>query len=181
MNKVLIVVDVQNDFIDGSLKNEEAIKKVPNIVNYIKNFDGKYIVTTMDTHNENYFNTLEGKKLPVKHCIFKSDGWKLNKDIEEAINAKKINQIPILKNTFGSVSQLPGSLSLIKNIYGVDIDEIVFVGFCTDICVVSNALILRANYPNVRIAAVEDCCAGTSIESHNAAITVMKSCQIDIE
>lgn len=186
MNKILVVIDCQNDFIDGTLRNEEAIKRVPNIVNYINNFKGE-IIFTQDTHyDETYFNTLEGKKLPVKHCILGTKGWELNKDVKNVIikNSKENNTITFVvpKNTFGSVDKLKNSINCIINEHQNNpIDEIIFCGFCTDICVISNVLITRANFPNIKITVLKDCCAGVTPESHEAALTVMKSCQIDVE
>lgn len=184
-NKLLIIVDAQNDFIDGSLKNEDAINTIPNMVNYINNFEGP-IICTFDTHDKNYLNTFEGKRLPIEHCILKTYGWQLNKDINNAVqkntNFKSIDDLlnftTILKDTFGS-SQLGSIIGFIKN--KLKIDEIIFMGFCTDICVINNVLITRTNFPDMKITVLKNCCAGTSKEAHEAALTVMKNCQIDIE
>lgn len=179
--KVLVVIDVQNDFITGSLRNEEAIKKVPNIVKKINEFDGDAIFYTMDTHHEGYLDTNEGKKLPVIHCVEGTEGWEIEPTVFEAIdNAFKrgIQTIPISKPTFGSV-ELPLTMHhLFPTVEKFDIE---FVGFCTDICVVSNALMVKAAfYDWADIKVIEDCCAGVTPETHEAALTTMKMCQIDV-
>lgn len=183
MKKILIIIDCQNDFIDGSLRNEEAMKAVPNIVKKINEFNGDYILVTMDTHENNYLNTNEGKILPVIHCIKDTEGWKLNKDIQKAIqltegrnNGNRV--IYFEKPTFGSV--LLSEFILLDSEMAGDL-EIEFVGFCTDICVVSNALIVKAaTYSRSTIYVDASCCAGVTPEKHKAALETMKSCQINI-
>jgi nicotinamidase-related amidase len=179
--KILIVIDVQNDFITGSLRNEEAIKKVPNIVKKINEFDGDAIFCTMDTHHENYLETNEGKKLPVVHCVEGTEGWKIESSVFEAIdNAVKrgIQVFPVTKPTFGT-DKLP---LMIRHLSPTDAKfDIEFVGFCTDICVVSNALMVKAAfYDRADIKVVENCCAGVPPETHEAALTTMKMGQIDV-
>lgn len=194
--RVLIVVDCQQDFISGSLANEEAQKVIPNIVEKIKNFDGDAIYLTMDTHDDNYLNTPEGKKLPVKHCIYGTDGWKINKDIQQAIDAKdkKIVVAYIEKPTFGAVEGVKHDGDIIPDVSLVEAVlilengvkrpipmEIEMCGFCTDICVVSNALILKAyTYDFAEITVDSKCCAGVTPQKHDAAIEVMRSCQINV-
>lgn len=173
MKKVLVAVDMQNDFIDGSLGTSEAKKIVGNAVEKIKNHDG-LIFVTYDTHFENYMETAEGKKLPVEHCIKNTEGWQLNKKVADALKNK--NYITVEKLTFGSVD-LPEK---IKNSCGDEDFEIELIGLCTDICVVSNALILKANYPEAKISVDASCCAGVTPDSHRAALTTMKFCQIDV-
>lgn len=176
--KFLVVVDVQNDFIDGSLRNEEAIKKVPNIVKKIKEFDGDFIFATMDTHEENYLKTSEGEKLPVEHCIKGTDGWKINKDVKNALNESKVPVIFIEKPTFGSYELVKRMEALFDAEAGADIE---FVGYCTDICVVSNVLITKAAFFETGNISVDaSCCAGVTPESHEAALTTMQMCQINI-
>jgi nicotinamidase-related amidase len=178
--KVLIVIDVQNDFITGSLRNEEAIKKVPNIVKKINEFDGDAIFYTMDTHPENYMETKEGKKLPVVHCVKGTEGWQIEDSVMDALtdaDRRGIKVVRVEKPTFGSYD-------LVEEIKHVslwaDLD-IEFVGFCTDICVVSNALLVKAAfYEKAKVAVVENCCAGVTPETHEAALTTMKMCQIDV-
>ena len=161
---ILIVIDVQNDFITGALRNEEAINALPNIVNLIKSkkFDDTYV--TMDTHDNNYINTLEGKKLPVEHCIFGTHGWKIADGLEVE------NCYYVDKPTFGWTHWN----DLIFE------DEIELVGLCTDICVVSNALILKATFPNADITVDASCCAGVTPDTHKAALATMKMCQIEV-
>lgn len=168
---ILIVVDMQNDFIDGALGSKEAQNIVANVVNKINTFKGEIIVT-LDTHQDNYMNTREGKYLPVPHCIENTNGWDLNKDIKDALIGRGACRIK--KPTFGSV-KLVDVLS--------DVDEntsITLIGLCTDICVVSNAMLLKANYPEVDITVDSTCCAGVTPETHKAALDTMKMCQINI-
>ena len=174
--KILVVVDMQNDFIDGTLGTNEAIAIVPNVIKKIENWDGP-IIATYDTHSENYMNTTEGKHLPVVHCIKNTQGWTLNHDIAMAIQKKMKNGefCIIEKPTFGSV-RLP---DVIKKNWGSDV-EIELVGLCTDICVVSNALMLKANFYENEIYVDSKCCAGVTPASHEAALTTMKMCQINV-
>ncbi len=173
MKKFLVVVDMQKDFVDGALGSEDACAIVPAAVKKIAGFDGE-IFATFDTHFDNYMDTAEGKKLPVPHCIKDSEGWQLNKDIAKALDEK--GYTPVEKYTFGSVD-LPGLISKAAN--GEDL-SVELIGLCTDICVVSNALLLKANFPEADIAVVESCCAGVTPEKHAAALETMRSCQIDI-
>ena len=173
MKKFLIVVDMQNDFVDGALGTKEAVAILPNVVNKIKNFDGE-IIATFDTHFENYMETKEGANLPVPHCIKETFGWELNSEVLNALEIK--GYIPLEKLTFGS-KDLPG---LIKEKAKGEDFSIELIGLCTDICVVSNALLLKANFPEIEICVDEKCCAGVTPETHNSAITTMKMCQIKI-
>ncbi|MBQ8783022.1 MAG: cysteine hydrolase [Clostridia bacterium] len=172
MNKILVVVDMQKDFVDGALGSAEAVAIVPNVVKKIKNFDG-LIFVTYDTHSENYMDSSEGKKLPVPHCIKGTDGWKLDSQVETALEGKDF--VAVEKPTFGSVD-LP---RLIRNRVGEEF-SLEIIGLCTDICVVSNALILKASFPENEISVVSDCCAGVTVDAHNAALQTMKSCQINV-
>jgi nicotinamidase-related amidase len=176
--KVLIVVDVQNDFITGALRNEEAIKRLPNIVNLVKTSKFDDIYLTMDTHDETYPNSLEGKKLPVKHCIEGTEGHKLAKELVKALKDFPALRI-FKKNTFGAVHLARELRDLVDLSVNQEI-EFTIVGFCTDICVVSNALLLRAFAPNAKITVFKDCCAGTNEDNHEAALKTMESCQIDV-
>ncbi len=173
MKKFLIVVDMQKDFVDGALGTKEAVAIVPAAVEKIKGFDGKIFVT-YDTHFENYMQTAEGKNLPVPHCIKGTDGWELDKDIAEALAGK--NYTAVEKNTFGSVD-LP---ELIRTAAGGAEFSAELIGLCTDICVVSNALLIKASFPEAEISVDPICCAGVTPQLHDAAIATMKSCQIDI-
>jgi nicotinamidase-related amidase len=180
MKKILIVVDAQNDFIDGALANNEAQDRVPNIVQKIEEFDGDAIFYTLDTHDETYLNTKEGEHLPIMHCIRSTEGWELNYDVAAAIEGAVNRNILINvveKYTFGSLA-LP---VLVKRVVGEEDFEIQIVGFCTDICVIANALILKTSYYNQGEIYVDaSCCAGTTVEAHNAALAVMESCQINV-
>ena len=173
MKKILIVVDMQKDFVDGALGTKEAAAIVPNVVSKIKNFDGDIIVT-YDTHFENYMETSEGKNLPVSHCIKDTDGWELDRNVEEALEGK--DYIAVEKPTFGSLD-LPEILS--ENYDENDI-SIELIGLCTDICVVSNAIILKAAFYETPISVDASWCAGVTPESHKAALATMKMCQINV-
>ena len=173
MKKILVVVDMQNDFVDGSLGTKEAIGIVENVVDKIKNYDGK-IFATLDTHPNGYLQTLEGKKLPVRHCIRMTNGWLLNEKVMDALSNKDYRVIE--KRTFGS-TRLVNEIRRIKLNNDIEIE---CVGLCTDICVVSNALLLKANFPEVNITVDASCCAGVTPETHSAALKTMKMCQIDV-
>ncbi len=173
MKHFLIVVDIQNDFVDGALGTKEAEGIIDAACQKIKDFDGEIFVT-FDTHFEDYMKTAEGKKLPVEHCIKGTDGWQLNDKIQKALSGKKYTAVE--KLTFGSV-ELPDLIR--KSASDSDFD-ITLIGLCTDICVVSNALILKANFYDKNIIVDKNCCAGVTVESHNSALTTMQMCQIDV-
>lgn len=166
--KYLIVVDMQNDFISGALGSKDAEAIVPNVVEKVKNFDGR-VIFTRDTHFENYMQTQEGTKLPIPHCIKDTDGWQICDALSKF--AKKM----VDKVTFGSV-ELP---NILKD-YGEPIDEIELCGLCTDICVISNAMILKAVFPETNIIVDASCCAGVTQESHDTALRAMEAVQIDV-
>lgn len=174
MKKFLVVVDMQKDFVDGALGSREAVAIVPAVVKKIESFDGEIFVT-YDTHFENYMQTSEGKHLPVPHCIKGTDGWQLNNDVENAISGKKFTKVE--KNTFGSVD-LP---KLIEQAADGEDFAVELIGLCTDICVVSNALLIKATFPEAPIAVDAGCCAGVTPQAHEAALATMASCQITIE
>ena len=174
MEKVLIVVDMQNDFIDGALGTAEAVAIVPHAVEKIKNFNGK-IYCTLDTHTEDYLQTSEGRHLPVVHCVRETNGWQLNPKIAAAVE----NRAEMIeKPTFGSVKLAE---ILAKKAADGEIAEIELIGLCTDICVVSNALLLKAAMPEMAIKVDSSCCAGVTPHSHEAALATMKMCQIEVE
>lgn len=173
MKKFLIVVDMQKDFVDGALGTKEALKIVPLVAEKIKNFGGEIIVT-FDTHFENYMDTAEGKNLPVPHCIKGADGWQLDKTVALALEGKTYTSVE--KLTFGS-KELP---EIIKKAANGEEFKIELIGLCTDICVVSNALLLKANFPENEISVDPTCCAGVTPESHTAALSTMKMCQINM-
>ena len=178
--KILVVIDVQNDFITGALRNEEAIKNVPNIVKKIREFNGDAIFYTMDTHEENYLQTNEGQKLPVVHCVKGTEGWEIEANVQAALNDAKLRNIKVVgveKPTFGSF-RLVDEIKRVSLWANLDIE---FVGFCTDICVVSNALMVKAAfYDKATVKVVENCCAGVTPETHFAACKTMQMCQIDV-
>lgn len=173
--KVLVVVDAQNDFITGSLGSPEAERVLPNIVNKIRDFDD-LIVCTIDTHFENYLETQEGKKLPIKHCVRETEGWRIEDRIEVMSMLYK-HMLTVEKESFGSFF-LP---QLIENYtIGTTIEEIELVGYVLDICVISNALLLKAYFPETKIAVDVSCCSATSPEAFEASKIILKSCQVEI-
>lgn len=184
--KVLVLVDLQNDFIDGSLGTEEAKAIVPRVVEKINNYPDKgntLVLFTKDTHNSDYMDTLEGYYLPIPHCIENTPGWSINKDISNAVkqhnflsySSDKIINSRIYKNTFGAED-----LRVFLEKFRYNIEQIEFCGLCTDICVISNVLMARRVLPNTEIIVDANCCAGVTPEKHQAALEVMRSCQVQI-
>lgn len=167
--KTLIVVDMQNDFIDGALGTKEAVAIVPNVKKKIAEYiaNGDKVLYTRDSHDEDYMETNEGKHLPVRHCIIGTNGWKVADEVEN-INCEHIN-----KPNFGWTGWYDYFTELAMG-------DIELVGLCTDICVVSNALILKAMFPENNISVDASCCAGVTPESHKAALLTMKMCQIEV-
>ena len=172
MRKLLVVVDMQNDFVDGSLGTKEAEGIVDRVVEEIEKYDSKDIFATRDTHPENYLETQEGKNLPVVHCVKGTFGWQINEKVAAALGTAEI----IDKPTFGSrvLTEKIAAIAAEEEI------EVTLIGLCTDICVVSNALILKAKYPEAVISVDASCCAGVTPEKHKAALETMRSCQIDV-
>ena len=169
MNKLLVVVDMQHDFIDGALGTKEAMGIVKNVVNKITQWDGD-VICTMDTHKDDYLSTSEGKKVPVVHCVDGTYGWQ----IDDSICAAMKSQAKIFtKETFGS-------MKLASYIGESNYDYIEFIGLCTDICVISNVLMAKAAKPESTIVVDASCCAGVTPETHEAALKTMEMCQIDI-
>ena len=172
MQNVLVVVDMQNDFIDGALGTKEAVAIVPKVKEKIENFDGT-VLFTRDTHFENYMETQEGKNLPVPHCIKGSEGWMIRPELDVLRKTPAIDKV-----TFGS-SFLPEKL---LSMNAVDpIESITFIGLCTDICVISNVMIAKAFLPEVPVIVDAACCAGVSPETHKNALEAMKVCQVKVE
>ena len=165
MKKTLIVVDMQKDFVDGALGSKEAVAIVDNvkakIAEYRKN--GDQIIFTRDTHQTDYMSTNEGKYLPVEHCIEGTEGWEIIPELEVA------DAVVINKPTFGYLNWKDYSF-----------EEVELIGLCTDICVVSNALIIKAQFPEIKVSVDASCCAGVTPESHAAALTTMKMCQVEV-
>lgn len=172
MKQILVVVDMQNDFIDGSLGTPEAVAILPNVEEKIRSFEGE-VYFTRDTHPENYMETMEGKNLPVPHCIRGTNGWEVRESLAGIVTGTYID-----KPTFGST--VLGKV-LLREHQKKPIEKITLIGLCTDICVLSNALLLKAFLPEVEITVDAACCAGVTPESHNTALAAMKMCQIVVE
>ena len=170
MRKLLLVIDMQNDFIDGSLGTKEAEAIVDAVKAKIRSYPSRDIIATMDTHEKTYLDTQEGWNLPVVHCVRGTEGWRIRPDIASLLTEAKIYEKP----TFGSV-RLAEDLKALSQTEEIELE---LVGLCTDICVVSNALLLKAMMPEVRISVDASCCAGVTPEKHIAALETMKSCQI---
>lgn len=168
MSKILVVVDMQKDFIDGALGTAEAVSIVPKVIEKIKAASGE-VVFTKDTHSTIYPMTQEGIKLPVPHCIKGTDGWELADEIEPLCQGCRVFEKP----TFGSIE-------LAEYLADGDFSEIEIIGLCTDICVISNALLIKAYLPEVKITVDSACCAGVTPDSHNNALSAMKMCQIEV-
>jgi len=170
MKDVLVVVDMQKDFINGALGTKEAEAIVDYVVETIKSFDGE-VIFTRDTHAQNYLETQEGKNLPVLHCIKGTDGWQLDKKLEcLKTDAMKIFDKP----TFGCMALA----EYLKAQEGLEC--VTLIGLCTDICVISNALLIKAALPEIEIRVIEKCCAGVTPQSHKNALEAMKMCQVKI-
>lgn len=185
MNDILVIIDAQVDFTTGALKNEEAINAIPNIALKIKNFKGNTILVTKDTHFSNYLSTKEGRRLPVEHCIKGTEGWKLHPDVKKALDnaisdGKTVKFIE--KNTFGSLNLMEEIRYALRDLdwENYATSKIEFVGFCTDICVVSNVLLAKTEFYDTNIVVDAECCAGVTPESHFAALNTMKMCQVDV-
>lgn len=173
MKKILVVIDMQNDFIDGALGTKEAEAIVDNVVAKIGEYPADCVYATRDTHQKNYLDTMEGKKLPVVHCVEGTKGWELNEKVSEALKGAVI----VNKPSFGSPALAD---MLAAESVGQEEMEIELVGLCTDICVVSNAILIKARMPEVNVTVDASCCAGVTPESHNAALQVMQMCQVEI-
>ena len=185
--RVLIVVDMQNDFITGSLGSPEAQAIVPVMTERLREYeDGNTLVLfTKDTHYSDYLITQEGSNLPVEHCIKGTPGWSIVKEISSFVDhgnfmtysAKDIIKGRVCKESFGSIRLA----EIVENIAANEgVEEIVMMGVCTDVCVVSNALMLKAYCPEIKITVDASCCAGVTPEKHQAALETMKSCQINV-
>lgn len=172
MRKLLIVIDMQNDFVDAALGTNEAVAIVDAVKEKIRSYDPADVIATMDTHGEDYLSTQEGKNLPVEHCIKGTEGWQIRRDIAELLTEAKIYEKP----TFGSV-KLASDLAALSEKEDIEIE---IIGLCTDICVISNALLLKAMMPEVSISVDASCCAGVTPEKHLAALEAMRSCQIHV-
>lgn len=169
---VLVVVDMQRDFIDGALGTKEAEAILPRAAEKIRRFQGR-VLATRDTHGEEYLDTQEGRKLPVRHCIRGSAGWEIHPQIQELIR-----ELPVDKETFGSLEL--GNMLQKYDEWQEKIESVTLIGLCTDICVISNAMIVKAALPEARVIVDASCCAGVTPESHRRALDAMKACQIEI-
>ena len=187
--KIIVIVDAQNDFIDMALGSKEAVIAADNIVKYLHNYNDPetLVLFTKDTHYENYLETTEGKKLPVPHCIAFTPGWSIYKPISQEVDytsgkfysysAENILKGRVLKNTFGSEELI----EILKGINeGYVVDSIEFMGFVSNICVITNVLLTKTAFPDIEIKVRKNCCAGTTPEAHEQAFAVMKDCQITI-
>ena len=172
MKDVLIVVDMQNDFIDGALGTAEAVSIVPNVVEKVKSFPGT-VIFTRDTHTENYLSSQEGRRLPVAHCVKGTPGWQIRDELEALRNADAVD-----KPGFGSV-QLAQLLREMNE--SEPIDSVTLIGLCTDICVISNAMLIKAFLPELPVKVDAACCAGVTPQSHQNALAAMQVCQITVE
>lgn len=170
---ILVVIDMQNDFITGTLGSEQAQKIVPKVVDKVKHWSGE-VFFTQDTHQEDYLETQEGRNLPVSHCIEGTEGWEICAELAEFVKRE-----PILKESFGSLS-LPEYVGAILR--DVEEEDVTFtlVGLCTDICVIANGMILKAAFPEATVEVDASCCAGVTVESHENALAAMKMCQISV-
>ncbi|MBD5085717.1 MAG: cysteine hydrolase [Clostridiales bacterium] len=173
MRKILLVIDMQNDFIDGALGTPEAVAIVDNVVAEIDKYPAEDVFATRDTHAENYLETQEGSNLPVTHCVKGTSGWELNSKIADALG----NAVIIDKPTFGSKELAERMAQLARE----DELDITLVGLCTDICVVSNALLIKAFLPETPVRVISACCAGVTPDSHQAALKTMQMCQIQVQ
>ena len=174
--KFLIVVDCQNDFIDGVLGTPEALDMIPRLEKKLELLDNEtHVIFTRDTHYEDYEITLEGKKLPIRHCIWDTEGWNIPENL-----TKFFNNSPVIvdKPTFGSFDLIDTIERFVECLS--DIEEIELVGLVSDICVISNAILLKAAFPETVIKVDKNCCAGSNITKHEEAFSVMESCQIEI-
>ena len=175
MRKLLLVIDMQNDFVDGALGSAEAVSIVDRVAQEIAKYPESDVIATRDTHEPDYMATREGRFLPVPHCIKGTHGWEICPGVAAALGGAEI----IDKPTFGSVELCEKIVCLAKEKDGSDI-EVTLVGLCTDICVVSNAMLIKAALPEADVRVIADACAGVTPDSHNAALTTMKMCQIEV-
>ena len=167
--KALIVVDMQRDFIDGALGTKEAVAIVPKVIEKVKEYENRadLIIYTKDTHYDDYLKTREGRHLPVEHCIKGTPGHDIPDEILRG------HDVVFEKLTFGSVE-------LVEYLRTLELDEVELIGICTDICVVSNALLIKASFPELDVTVDSACCAGVTPDTHTAALTTMKMCQINV-
>ena len=186
--RILMNIDVQVDFITGALANKTAEERMPDLVKFVKEVNADLAVATMDWHHKNYLETMEGKRLNVPHCIAGTEGAKIEpeflKALREKFGKKKLKIAK--KKTFGYYNWKKFFKRYFKDL-GIEVIndgenlEFVFIGFCTDICVISNVMLIKALFPNARIIVKEKCCAGVDMDRHNTALKAMQACHIDVE
>lgn len=172
MKRLLVVVDMQKDFVDGSLGTKEAVAILPAVKQKIESYPEGTVYATLDTHQTDYLETNEGKHLPVEHCIEGTEGWRIHPEIADSLR----HAVFVTKPTFGSVKLM----EMLKKENEKEPIEIELIGLCTDICVISNALLLKAAMPEINISVDASCCAGVTPEKHAAALETMRSCQIQV-
>lgn len=172
MQKILVIVDMQKDFINGALGSSHAAAILPAVKKKAESFSGR-VIFTRDTHEKNYLSTQEGRLLPVEHCIRESDGWQIDAELFNCCNGSVID-----KPTFGSV-ELGKLLCEINESEGIE--SVTLVGLCTDICVISNAMLIKAFLPEIPVIVDAECCAGVTPQSHLTALNAMRACQIIVE
>lgn len=190
--KTLVVIDMQNDFIDGVLGTKEAKEVVPKVVQKIDTFvkeaeeddEERCVIATVDIHYDGYLDTQEGRNLPVEHCMDQTEGSYINDDVKNALvlSSDRVKFLMYDKSSFASVEAAEEIVNLRRD--GRDVsedDEVILIGVCTDICVISNAMLLKAVDPELRITVDAACCAGTTPENHENALRAMRQCQINIE
>lgn len=173
MRKILLVIDMQNDFVDGALGTPEAAAIVDRAAAEIAVYPAGDVIATRDTHEMDYLKTQEGRNLPVPHCIRGTPGWELHPKIAAALKGAVL----VDKPSFGSVKLA----EMLAELARLDDLDITLLGLCTDICVISNALLIKAFLPETPVRVLADCCAGVTPESHKAALDTMRMCQIQIQ
>ena len=182
---ILVVVDMQNDFVDGALGSPQAMEILPRVADKIKNHQGG-VILTRDTHGSDYMDTREGKYLPVPHCVKDTHGWQIHPSVASALPSDKKDVLVLDKPTFGSV-ELMQKLQAMQAMQAMQaqgqepIQRVTLVGLCTDICVISNAMLIKAALPEIDVVVDASCCAGVTRESHENALNAMRACQILIE
>lgn len=174
--KIVVVVDVQNDFVDGVLGSPEAVTAMKSIIDRLMQVRKEdFVIFTRDTHGEHYLDTQEGKNLPVPHCIYRTEGWQIADFVDDIVLHEQ--RMYINKPIFGSYNLIN---AIADQIDMTSVDEVELFGFCTDICVISNALMIKSAFPEVKVKVNAECCAGVTPAKHEAALEVMRSCQIEI-
>ncbi|MBR4456150.1 MAG: cysteine hydrolase [Solobacterium sp.] len=173
MRNILVVVDMQNDFVDGSLGTSQAQQILPAVLNKIRSYPSENVYATLDTHDSDYLSSNEGRHLPVEHCISGTQGWRIHPFIADALKHATF----FTKPTFGSLALMEA----LKKENSREPISVELIGLCTDICVIVNAVLLKTAMPEIEVSVDASCCAGVTPEKHEAALEVMRSCQIDVK